>query len=379
MFVVRITLETVTPLFAGGADPRGEPELRAASVRGILRFWWRALVAGVIGDEDLDALRKKETDVFGEAEVGSPVIIRLSGQPRPQRFQPNQNQRGVSYLLWSMLRTNRQCLPSATSFTLNVQTRPGTNSGSEAFNGALASLWLLTRLGGLGSRSRRGGGSVQITSTQTDLPTGMPDLRLRAQTPQQFRDELVNGLKQLQALVKANVATPTLPSANPDFDVLHPNCCRIVVLNRQWSTWEQALDEVGQKFQIFRSRRPPDYQNVKDVLSGNTNSLSTVQRAAFGLPIVFYYRSLGGQQGTLEGRTHERRASPLLIRVVRLTNGAHTVVMTVFKAALLEDKGQLTLKQRGHAPVTAAPPDLRLLDTFLNNIGQSIPLLEVKW
>jgi CRISPR-associated protein Cmr1 len=207
----------------------------------------------------------------------------------------------------------------------------------------------------------------------------MPDLHVRAQTPQQLSEELAHGLRQLRTLVSATGATPLSPSASPDFDVLHPNCCRIVVLNKHWNTWEQALDEVGQKFQTFRSRRSPDYQNVKDVLSGKTNSLSTVHRAAFGLPIVFYYRSLGGQQGTLEGRTHERRASPLIIRVIRLTNGAHTVVMTVFKAVLLEDKGQLTLKQRGHAPVTAAPPDLGLLDMFLGNIGQSIPLLEVHW
>lgn len=379
MSAVRITLETVTLLFAGGADPRGEPELRAASVRGVLRFWWRALVAGVIGDKNLETLRQEEAAVFGDTEQGSPVVVRLSGHTHPQPFLPNQNQRGMNYLLWSMLRTNRQCLPFRAQFTLNVQTRPGASNGGEAFKGALASLWLLAHLGGLGSRSRRGGGSVQVTGALTDIPTGMPDLRVQAQTPQQLCTELANGLQQLRTLVSARTATPTLPSANPEFDVLHPSCCRIVVLSKQWSTWDQALDEVGQKFQTFRSRRPPDYQNVKDVLSGNTNNLSPVHRAAFGLPIVFYYRSLSGQQGTLEGRTYERRASPLLIRVIRLTNGAHTVVMTVFKAALLEHKGQLTLKQRGHAPVTAAPPDLRLLDTFLNNIGQSIPLLEVKW
>jgi hypothetical protein len=32
---VKIQLETVTPLFLGGADPRGEPELRAAYRQGL--------------------------------------------------------------------------------------------------------------------------------------------------------------------------------------------------------------------------------------------------------------------------------------------------------------------------------------------------------
>jgi hypothetical protein len=54
-----LCLETITPLFLTGADPRGEPELRAASIRGALRFWLRALLGGVIGDRDLDGLLKR--------------------------------------------------------------------------------------------------------------------------------------------------------------------------------------------------------------------------------------------------------------------------------------------------------------------------------
>ncbi|WP_448575939.1 type III-B CRISPR module RAMP protein Cmr1, partial [Thermomicrobium sp.] len=46
---IRLPLETLTPLFLGGADPRGDPELRASSVRGALRFWLRALLGGCYG------------------------------------------------------------------------------------------------------------------------------------------------------------------------------------------------------------------------------------------------------------------------------------------------------------------------------------------
>ena len=35
-------VEIVTPLFLGGADPN-KAELRAPSIKGALRFWWRAL------------------------------------------------------------------------------------------------------------------------------------------------------------------------------------------------------------------------------------------------------------------------------------------------------------------------------------------------
>lgn len=39
-----LTLETVTPLFLGGADPRGAPELRAPAFRGMMRYWFRAVL-----------------------------------------------------------------------------------------------------------------------------------------------------------------------------------------------------------------------------------------------------------------------------------------------------------------------------------------------
>ncbi|MCL6507486.1 MAG: hypothetical protein K6T59_10695, partial [Bryobacteraceae bacterium] len=231
-------------------------------------------------------------------------------------------------------------------------------------------------LGGIGSRSRRGGGSVQVTNVQGQLPSGVPDLQVRAQSPQQLRDELTNGLRQLRTLISTGSPRATI-SATPNFDVLHPNTCRIVVLNRTWNTVEQTLDEVGQRFRTFRDRRQPDYQNVKNVVSGTSPTLQSVERAAFGLPIVFYYRSLGGQQGTLQGGIHDRRASPLLMRVVRLANGQHTMVMTVFKAALLEGGEGLSLRRRGGAPIAGNVPGLGILDAFLGDLGRAIPLLEV--
>ncbi len=40
-----VTLKTVTPLFLGGANPNDTAELRAPSIKGALRFWYRAMVS----------------------------------------------------------------------------------------------------------------------------------------------------------------------------------------------------------------------------------------------------------------------------------------------------------------------------------------------
>ncbi|GCE46981.1 type III-B CRISPR module RAMP protein Cmr1 [Thermosporothrix hazakensis] len=57
------TLRTLTPLFLAGANQKAA-ELRAPSFRGQMRYWYQALVAGVEGPENLQALREVEFAVF---------------------------------------------------------------------------------------------------------------------------------------------------------------------------------------------------------------------------------------------------------------------------------------------------------------------------
>ncbi len=398
MFKVITPLETVTPLFLGGSDPRGTPELRPPSFRGALRFWLRALLGAGLGDGALQELREEETKVFGDANLdsGSPVIVRVANSPQPGRFTAPQGV-GLRYLLFSMgLRERdprtgqsttiwRDCFPPGSSFELILQTRtPGRSQAQEmALRRAGASLWLLVRLGGLGARSRRGGGSLRATAD----PAGwlelkdMPPLPVKATTPAALRVELTDGLCRLRTATglpaKGQVRNP------PAFDVLHPDGCAIHVTDKTWRTWEEALEALGTAFQGFRNRYTPDYNNVKEVVGGRSQRLESVHRAAFGLPIVFYFRSLGGARGTLEGAEHDRRASPLLIKAVRLANGQYTVVLTHFRAALLDRTERLRLRSRGR-PAFAPAPGLDLIDRFMDALssrGQHYiaPLLEVDY
>jgi CRISPR-associated protein Cmr1 len=72
-----ITLELLTPAFWSGADQK-EVELRSQSVKGILRWWWRA----VVGDhrQELESLRDEEAQLFGSAEskLRSPLCLQIS-------------------------------------------------------------------------------------------------------------------------------------------------------------------------------------------------------------------------------------------------------------------------------------------------------------
>jgi len=60
-------IEVVTPMFLGGAES-GTAELRVQSIKGLLRFWWRALHPGLSVNELFD----KEGEIFGSTEGDKP-------------------------------------------------------------------------------------------------------------------------------------------------------------------------------------------------------------------------------------------------------------------------------------------------------------------
>jgi CRISPR-associated protein Cmr1 len=373
-------LETVTPLFLGGADPRGEPELRVASFRGALRFWLRALLGGMIGDKNLDALHQAEAAVLGSTETGaSPVVVRIQnlsgGAPIPFSAIGSGKQ-GLAYLFFATRGTQnepeRKAIPAGSSFELELSLRTGTQD-RDALPKAYAALWLLTHLGGLGARSRRGAGSLQVTRVQGNAPNlALPYLEIRASTPKQLQTELQEGLSKLRKST-GGTASVGCPSR---FDVLHPDVCKVWVVDKEFSSWEEALDAIGQRMQQFRSRRAPDYQNVKNAVQGK-HLTQPIERAAFGLPIVFYYRSLKGAKGTLEGERHDRRASPLFIHVTRLSNRKYALVLTFFQAQFLEEGEKLKLKRQGPAAYVGTP-DMSLIDDFIQEVRRNIgPCLEL--
>lgn len=83
------TLELVTPAFLAGANQSAEDcDLRPATLRGLLRWWWRTMHSGFV---DVPTLARMEAALWGNTNSGSP--IRVTVQPasgiEPLRFDKN--------------------------------------------------------------------------------------------------------------------------------------------------------------------------------------------------------------------------------------------------------------------------------------------------
>ena len=68
---ITVKLEVVTPLFLGGAEPRGEPELRSPAFRGAMRYWLMAALGASTVDnpEGIKEVQKSESEVFYQTSV----------------------------------------------------------------------------------------------------------------------------------------------------------------------------------------------------------------------------------------------------------------------------------------------------------------------
>ena len=177
----------VTPLFLG--DGRQSPQaMRVPSVKGALRFWWRALNwerlavgsrGGVDPGEALQRLHDEEAFIFGCAAseerpgLGQGRVLMQLGEPPKGTVVADypKNQTGAGYLgfgLFPMKETRgRSGIKEGGSFSLRMRFKPDlTATQRDQVNEALKA-WSL--FGGLGSRSRRGFGSIHLESIDGEL------------------------------------------------------------------------------------------------------------------------------------------------------------------------------------------------------------------
>lgn len=174
---IPFTCEVITPIFLTGVDGK-TPELRVPSIKGALRFWWRAM-HGHLPIDDIGevqkGLRSLETEIFGgggdKARISSFEIRKISDAISFSMEKPlphHTGNRNCNYINSQNSCEGRrsprdQGLCKKGSETLAIS--GGTFSIS--FTGGnlelVKSLFVLTcLLGGFGKRSRRGFGCVEI-------------------------------------------------------------------------------------------------------------------------------------------------------------------------------------------------------------------------
>lgn len=249
MAKMEFTLTTVSPMFMYGAYQRGkeaQPEIRAQSVRGQLRYWLRAIIGAET--DSLEALWKRESAVFGSTNQGSIVSVRVFAQQEIKtRSEPMLPHRGYSG-------GNVSPAPAITAnqrFTLQLVTRPGVSIPDDALNAL--KVWSL--LGGMGKRSRRMMGAIRLISRDEGW----------YENP-----ESVNNLIQLTKNTLAKVIQPQPKRGDlPAWPTLHPQHSWVVISQRDFDSAEEAN---GELFELLRGNYRSSERNFGHAMQGRRAS-----------------------------------------------------------------------------------------------------------
>lgn len=196
MKTIAFECEIITPMFLAGGDGR-TLELRPSSIKGVLRFWWRAMNGHLPiddikppGGEVKKGLRSQETDLFGgggENARRSSVIIRTTHPELSQvetdfpKANISVNVKGkpqsvnlLEYLAYGTYDWDKQ-------LKKNVFQRPYYSVGGKfeiiilfpedaSYQKTIFEcLYLMSVIGGIGSRARNGYGRLKINGINENI------------------------------------------------------------------------------------------------------------------------------------------------------------------------------------------------------------------
>lgn len=332
-----------TPMFLGGEDQKADKnQFRNASYKGALRFWWRALNWGAALKKEgnpeaaLRHLHQREGEVFGLASDGN--------NSKQSRVQIHSEMKGVTvskanlpnltYLLGmglynykeNMLRDYLQ----GGSLTIHLSFKP--NATDEDIQSVQQAAIALGLFGGLGSRARKGFGSLSLQKIEY---AGHKEQSFTTETSIQ---EFINSLDfsapagaPLSALSQAtriDIST----SKKSALDALAAiNAEQQMYRGYGRNNPRTGVHEVnGQKaLQKFR----PDHDAVQAASQGGALQ-ALPQRAVFGLPHNYFFSSTGTKLD-INVENEARRASPLLVHIHALEDEQYIAIQILLHSQFL--------------------------------------------
>lgn len=344
-----VALRTVTPMFGGAATERqvdARHPIRPASVRGHLRFWWRATSGA--GFTTAEQLFDAESALWGNTKTPGQVRVQVRVTDAGQQVRPIRHER----------RSNGKMMPDFGNYPAyalfpfqgtikwgEIEKAPDDARENVVFSVTLTRLelsdeqWAQVRtalnawvlFGGIGSRTRRGCGSLELVEGEATAPQ-----------PRELQEKLARMLTTLPGRYYVGSAQKDAVAAWTEAVAVYRDFRQGV---------DFARNEGQQKNRPGRSRYPePDTLRDLTRRYGHDviHPVRGFPRADLGLPIIFHFQGQGEPSDqTLQGRVpgKQRFASPVITKAARIDGQYVPLVMVldsphVWEGPGVEIKGQ---------------------------------------
>ncbi|RMD59952.1 type III-B CRISPR module RAMP protein Cmr1, partial [Candidatus Parcubacteria bacterium] len=344
----------ITPLYGGGAETQKPDEVtvvRASEIRGLLRFWWRATRGGQFNGS-LDEMRAAEEAIWGSAagdgKAGpSPVslavrnwqrgyedvpfeVIEKKGRPQ---IQPRSGSRVPPYAAFSLQPKREEARPGMglPEVYWNISFEVVITFPKEIRQEVESALWAWETFGGVGARTRRGFGALELVACEENAKPRDIDKPFSKDARQWL-------LEKLQEQVIDGVWPDNVP---------HIKHRPLFTLTRREKDPATVWKYLIEKLQTFRQKRHKKYglslwpeANVirkvhKLSLKWPPNVINPrlagkFPRAHLGLPLIFHMPhdkrlkedfTLRGQSAPGSDKPIDRLASPLILRPLPCRDG----------------------------------------------------------
>ena len=380
------TVQVVTPMFGGGVEPGKQDPVtlvRVPSIRGHLRFWWRATRGAACAT--VDELKRRETDIWGDTENPSPItvesaVLKHGGQKPCAHLPPGKNfpkfeDNHPGYALFPFQGNARENKPIGTGvYGLEFQLRcVYPKSLADDLNAALCA-WF--NFGGLGARTRRGCGALYCSDFAP--PTGT------LQDIEKWLKPRLAGQPTCGQQREWPTFAARLLIAQSGKDSLQCWDAVVTLLQRFRQGEEIGRNKGTEPYRPGRSRWP-EPETIRKITERRLPRHGLVAgmpdgafpRGEFGLPIVFHFKdgpsksrqyspsqlaSLDPDQTELypvvNGDEKTRMASPVIIKPLMINRDAAIPMILLLTAPVLNE---VVLKKTADpAPRFRCRPDPRL-------------------
>ncbi|MDP8161610.1 type III-B CRISPR module RAMP protein Cmr1 [Pasteurella skyensis] len=371
------TYKIITPMFIGDAEQNAS-WISPMSFKGALRFWWRALAWGRIraekenDEEALKALHHQEALLFGSSadnpdkknkknapktygrgtikiQVIADELTASDKQLKGKVHDKLKNYTASKYLGYGVINYHgeleRDCINEGKTFKVKVIV-----DNSAEIENLKDALILMGLLGGLGSKARKGYGSINLVKLEGK--------GINWQSPKDF-DDYKYMLKALVEVPKDMKKVKTLPPFSAFSDetlivkLFEKNCPykvlgfygKAMIEYRSWGqrgkiakfdengTQQKEYDEEKKKMRNSFVKSQKSFKDDHD-WSKDTGSYPNFhpERVVFGLPHNYGKKPTVGR-GLLNNK-EGRRASPLFFHVQEI-EGKYYGIATLLKAEFL--------------------------------------------
>jgi len=312
-------VKTITPIYAGGVKagyPDIEMPIRATSIRGQLRYWWRFLnckqqIENSLNREEFFSQERAIWGGMSEDDQDYSSKVRVSIIAKKKCTLASENKNYPAYAIFPIRDSDNNLLDYKRLIKEGYKFELIVKAPREFQKSILQTIRWWASFGGIGARTRRGLGSVEVLDGSKKL------LKVEEKEAEEFNCKLIIKRAENDGIASWRSAIFKLADFRQGKNIGRNEGSDRGNLRKLGRSYWPEPDSIRELTGEWIERHKPEHA-----------AAVSFPRAAFGLPIIFEIRERGEPPKTeLKPVGFDRMASPLFLKAMSTDIGKTSPVL----------------------------------------------------